>query len=87
MNRVMEQLTSTAKAPKARQTDLREAPRNAVDRCQARTPVPSLDIDPDPIVLEADRAMDYVRTLGGRIDVSSETGIGTEFLISLPVPD
>jgi signal transduction histidine kinase len=33
------------------------------------------------------QARDYVRTLGGRIEVSSEVRVGTEFLISLPIRD
>jgi signal transduction histidine kinase len=161
MKRLMEQLTGASKAPTVRQTDLRDALKNAVDRCQSRSPVPSLDIGPDPIMLEADserltsvfehiirnaqdatdqsgsiqveatvdgsaalvsirdsgqgmssefirerlfrpfdstkgsqsmgigahQARDYVRTLGGRIEVSSQIAVGTEFLISLPVLD
>ena len=35
----------------------------------------------------AHQARDYVRTLGGQIEVSSQIAVGTEFLISLPVPD
>ena len=161
MKRLMEQLTGASKAPTVRRMDLRDALKNAVDRCQSRSPVPSLDIVPDPIMLEADserltsvfehiirnaqdatdqsgsiqvkatvdgsaalvsirdsgqgmssefirerlfrpfdstkgsqsmgigahQARDYVRTLGGRIEVSSQIAVGTEFLISLPVPD
>jgi putative PEP-CTERM system histidine kinase len=161
MNRLMEQLTSASKAPTVRRTDLRDALKNAVDRCQSRSPVPSLDIGPEPIMLDADserltsvfehiirnaqdatdksgsiqeevmvdgntasvsirdsgqgmssdfirerlfrpfdstkgsdsmgigayQARDFVRTLGGRIEVSSEILVGTEFLISLPAPD
>jgi putative PEP-CTERM system histidine kinase len=161
MKRLMEQLTGASKAPTVRQTDLRDALKNAVDRCQSRSPVPSLDIGPDPLILEADserltsvfehiirnaqdatdqsgsiqveatvgggsalvsirdsgqgmssefirerlfrpfdstkgsqsmgigahQARDYVRTLGGRIEVSSQIAVGTEFSISLPVLD
>lgn len=161
MKRLMEQLTSASKAPTVRRMDLRDVLKNAVDRCQSRSPVPSLDIGPDPMMLEADserltsvfehiirnaqdatdqsgsiqveatvggsaalvsirdngqgmssefirerlfrpfdstkgsdsmgigahQARDYVRTLGGRIEVSSQIAVGTEFLISLPVLD
>ena len=158
MNRLMEQLTSTSKAPTKRRTDLRDALQKAVDRCRTRRPVPSLTINSDPIMLVADaerlasvfehiirnaqdatdqngsvqvtviadddkalisirddgqgmssefirerlfrpfdstkgtnsmgigayQARDYVRALGGKIEVSSQISIGTEFLISLP---
>jgi signal transduction histidine kinase len=161
MNRLMEQLTSASKAPTLRRVDLFDALKKAVDRCQSGSPVPSLDIGPEPIMLEADterltsvfehiirnaqdatdqsgsiqvevmvdgttasvsirdsgqgmsaefirerlfrpfdstkgsqsmgigayQARDYVRTLGGRIEVSSEVRVGTEFLINLTVPD
>jgi len=33
------------------------------------------------------QARDYVRTLGGRMEVSSEVGVGTEFSIRLPLSD
>jgi signal transduction histidine kinase len=33
------------------------------------------------------QARDYIRTLGGRMEVASEIRVGTEFLINLPVPD
>ena len=32
------------------------------------------------------QARDYVRTLGGQVSVSSQIGVGTEFLIRLPLP-
>jgi signal transduction histidine kinase len=32
------------------------------------------------------QARDYVRTLGGQVAVSSQIGVGTEFLIRLPLP-
>jgi putative PEP-CTERM system histidine kinase len=54
MNRLMEHLTSASKSPKVSQTDLRDALKKAVDRCQMRRPLPSLDMDPDPIMLTAD---------------------------------
>ena len=54
MNRLMEQLTSASKEPKVSQTDLRDALKKAVDRCQSRRPVPSLDMRPDLIMLAAD---------------------------------
>jgi hypothetical protein len=54
MNRLMEQLTSASKVPKVRRIDLRDALQKAVDRCSARSPVPSLEISPVPMVLEAD---------------------------------
>lgn len=41
----------------------------------------------DSMGVGAYQARDYVRTLGGQIEVSSEIGAGTEFMISLPVPD
>jgi putative PEP-CTERM system histidine kinase len=161
MNRLMEQLTSASKAPTVSRTDLRDALRKAADRCQSRSPVPSLDIGSEPIMLDADtdrltsvfehiiknaqdatdesgsiqvkatvngntvfisirdsgqgmssefirerlfrpfdstkgshsmgigahQARDYVRTLGGHLEVSSQISVGTEFLIRLPVPD
>jgi putative PEP-CTERM system histidine kinase len=161
MNRLMEQLSSASKASIVRRTDLRDALQRAVDRCQSGTPVPSLAIYEDPIMLEADserltsvfehiirnaqdatnqsgsiqveatvrgntvsvsirdsgqgmssefiherlfrpfdstkgshsmgigayQARDYVRTLGGQMEVSSQIAVGTEFLISLPIPD
>jgi putative PEP-CTERM system histidine kinase len=159
MKRLMEQLTSASKAPTVGRTDLRDTLKRAVDRCRSRRPVPSLDIAPDAILLEADaerltsvfehiirnaqdatgdngririevsvdentalvsiqddgqgmssefirerlfrpfdstkgshsmgigayQARDYVRTLGGQIEVSSQISAGTEFSISLPV--
>jgi putative PEP-CTERM system histidine kinase len=161
MNRLMEQLTSASKAPKVRRTDLRDALQRAVDRCSARSPVPSLDMTSDALMLEADperltsifehiirnaqdatdqngcieietavsdsiarvsirdngqgmspefirerlfrpfdstkgsnsmgigayQARDYVRSLGGQVEVSSQVSVGTEFLISLPLQD
>jgi putative PEP-CTERM system histidine kinase len=161
MNRLMEQLTSASKAPTVRRTDLGSALKKAVDRCKSRSPVPSLEIGPNQVMLEADterlvsvfehiiknaqdatdnsgfvkvelkasgntasvsiqdsgqgmssefirerlfrpfdstkgshsmgigayQARDYVRTLGGRMEVASEIRVGTEFLINLPVPD
>ena len=161
MNRLMEQLTSASKAPQVRRTDLRRALKKAVERSKERGHVPSLDIGPDPIMLEADserltsifehlirnaqdatdqngridikttvsestvqvsirdngrgmdsefirerlfrpfdstkgrnsmgigayQARDYVRTLGGQMDVSSQVQVGTEFLINLPLAD
>jgi putative PEP-CTERM system histidine kinase len=161
MNRLMEQLTSASKAPQVRRTDLRQALQKAVERSKERGHVPSLDLSPDPIMLEADaerltsifehlirnaqdatdqngrieikttvsrstvqvsirdngrgmdsefirerlfrpfdstkgrnsmgigayQARDYVRTLGGQMDVSSQVKVGTEFLINLPLAD
>jgi putative PEP-CTERM system histidine kinase len=160
MNRLMEQLTSASKSPAVRQTDICKALKKAVDRCQSRTPRPSLETGCQSIILEADpdrltsvfehiirnaqdatdengqirvearssgniaevsikdtgegmsagfirerlfrpfdstkgsesmgigayQARDYVRTLGGQVSVSSQIGVGTEFLIRLPLP-
>jgi signal transduction histidine kinase len=33
------------------------------------------------------QARDYVRSLGGQVEVSSQVSVGTEFLISLPLQD
>ena len=35
----------------------------------------------------AHQARDYIRTLGGQLDVSSEVGVGTIFSVSLPASE
>jgi len=161
MKRLMEQLNSGSKASMMRQTDLRDALKRAVDRCQSRRPAPDTEIEGEPIMLAADperlvtvfehilknaqdatgqdgkiavrvtvgsdnavvsikdsgqgmssefirerlfrpfdstkgsqsmgigayQARDYVRMLDGQIEVSSETGVGTEFSIRLPISE
>jgi putative PEP-CTERM system histidine kinase len=158
MKQLMEQLSRGSKAPAARLTDLRDAVKTAIDRCQSREPVPSVDLGDSPIELVADperlttvfehivknaqestdrsghvlvklsvagnsalvsiqddghgmstefirerlfrpfestkgsnsmgigayQAREYVRALGGQIDVTSEIGTGTEFIVHLP---
>ena len=54
MKRLMAQLTSASKAPTARQIDLRDALTKAVERCQSRQPVPTLEIGSEPVTMAAD---------------------------------
>jgi putative PEP-CTERM system histidine kinase len=159
MKRLMAQLSSSSKPTFKRQTDVRDTLVQAVDRCQVLKPVPKLDIEDVPMIVQADserlitvfehlirnaqdatapdgevvidarladgsvdisikdtgkgmssdfirerlfrpfdstkgsesmgigayQARDYVRLLGGQIDVSSQIRVGTEFIVSIPL--
>ena len=159
MKRLMAQLSSGSKTPATSLTDVREALTKAVNRCQALQPTPRLEIEQQPIMLQADperlttvfehlirnaqdataangnvvieagaangtvnvsikdtghgmnpefirerlfrpfdstkgsesmgigayQARDYVRSLGGQLEVSSRPGIGTTFYVRLPL--
>jgi putative PEP-CTERM system histidine kinase len=54
MKRLMAQLSSSSKPPATRQTDIREALVNAIDRCQTLKPAPQLEIGDTPMSIRAD---------------------------------
>ncbi|MDH3513164.1 MAG: PEP-CTERM system histidine kinase PrsK, partial [Gammaproteobacteria bacterium] len=54
MKRLMEQLSSRSKPPVTRQTDIRQALKNAVKRCQMQQPTPRLEVDELPMWIQAD---------------------------------
>ena len=49
-------------------------------------PLPSSEAESEGTKLDLSITLDLVQQLGGEIKVKSETGVGTTFIISLPVP-